>query len=251
MLAIFAWAFGFVQPAISLGLLIGYSFSAVSRVSAGRMNGYMPNFSDFNDVANAARLAFGAFLATSWPLLLLIFLAPQAALWQARGPALEVAHAQPAEDEGQVVAEEAADDEEDVDEASPEPEPSPAAGHDEESAEERVPLYQRALWILALLWRFLYTPMALIAAAISQSFLKTLNPLIGVESILKMGSAYWAAASIYSVLVGLQWAAHLGLDGIPIAGSLVASFLDAYVYLATGCALGLAVFKKAAELGLD
>jgi hypothetical protein len=121
----------------------------------------------------------------------------------------------------------------------------------ERTEEPGVPAHLAILFVLAMLWRFLYTPMALIAAAISQSFLKTLNPLIGVESIYKMGGAYWAAVAIYSVLVGLQWLAHLGLDAVPIAGSLVASFLDAFVYLASGAALGLAVFKKVAELGLD
>ena len=29
------------------------------------------------------------------------------------------------------------------------------------------------------------------------------------------------------------------------------AFVDVYAYLAIGCALGLAVFKKAPELGLD
>jgi hypothetical protein len=31
----------------------------------------------------------------------------------------------------------------------------------------------------------------------------------------------------------------------------VRSFVDAYAYLAIGCTLGLAVFKKARELGWD
>jgi hypothetical protein len=250
MLAVFAWAFSFVQPAISLGLMIGYSFSAVSRVSSGRMNGYMPNFSDFNDVANAGRLAFAAFLASTWPLLLVTFLAPQAALYQASGPSLPVVHAQSADDASQAVGE----DDDAEEEASPEP-GAAADAHaleiEEPSAGESVPVHLRILWVLAMLWRFLYTPMALIAAAISQGFLKTLNPLIGIESIHKMGSAYWIAAGIYGVLVTFQWFVHLGLDLVPLAGSLVASFLDAWVMVASGCALGLAVFKRAAALGLD
>jgi hypothetical protein len=250
MLAVFAWAFGFVQPAISLGLLIGYSFSAVLRVSSGRTDGYMPNFSDFGDVANAGRLAFGAFLASSWPLLLVMFLAPQAALVKAEGPALDVVHAQEAE--GPVAEEE--DPEEESEDESPESGATPApsySGLEDESGEESVPVHLSLLWVLAMLWRFLYTPMALIAAAISQSFLKTLNPLIGIESIHKMGSDYWKAVAIYSVLVTIQWFAHLGLDLVPIAGSLVASFIDAWVMVASGCALGIAVFKRAAALGLD
>jgi hypothetical protein len=41
------------------------------------------------------------------------------------------------------------------------------------------------------------------------------------------------------------------LSTIPIAGSLVKTFLSVYVHLSFGCALGLAVFKKAHELGLE
>jgi len=37
---------------------------------------------------------------------------------------------------------------------------------------------------------------------------------------------------------------------VPSRG-IVASFVDAYVYLAIGCTLGLAVFKKAPELGWE
>ena len=38
---------------------------------------------------------------------------------------------------------------------------------------------------------------------------------------------------------------------IPIAGRFLAAFVQSYTYLATGCLLGFAVFKKAPELGLD
>jgi hypothetical protein len=38
---------------------------------------------------------------------------------------------------------------------------------------------------------------------------------------------------------------------IPIAGRFLAAFVQSYTYLAIGCLLGFAVFKKAPELGLD
>ena len=43
--------------------------------------------------------------------------------------------------------------------------------------------------------------------------------------------------------------ALLGL--IPLAGKFLGAFVQSYTYLAVGCLLGLAVFKKAPELGLD
>jgi hypothetical protein len=94
-------------------------------------------------------------------------------------------------------------------------------------------------------------PMALIVAAISRGFFKTLNPLIGLEAIAKMGAAYWFAAGIYFVLTLAQVSLERLLGLIPIAGALLGAFVAAYAWLTAGCALGLAVFKKARELNLD
>jgi hypothetical protein len=66
-----------------------------------------------------------------------------------------------------------------------------------------------------------------------------------------MGGVYWQALLIYSFFAGTQWLLGAGLSFIPIAGGIVRSFVDAYAYLAIGCTLGLAVFKKARELGWD
>jgi len=38
---------------------------------------------------------------------------------------------------------------------------------------------------------------------------------------------------------------------VPFAGAFLRAFVQSYSYLAIGCLLGLAVFKKAPELGLD
>jgi hypothetical protein len=49
--------------------------------------------------------------------------------------------------------------------------------------------------------------------------------------------------------------AELGVGKIfglmPIVGNLGMAFVKAYIAVAVGCALGLAVFKKAPELGWD
>ena len=37
----------------------------------------------------------------------------------------------------------------------------------------------------------------------------------------------------------------------PALGAVLKAFVDSYAFLAIGCTLGLAVFKKAPELGLD
>jgi uncharacterized protein (DUF697 family) len=96
-----------------------------------------------------------------------------------------------------------------------------------------------------------YTPVALIVAALSKSVVNTLNPVMGIDTIKKMGSTYWQALGIYLALVVAQAVLGFVLGPIPFAGSLVMGFVNAYAALAVGCALGLAVFKKGAELGWD
>jgi hypothetical protein len=105
--------------------------------------------------------------------------------------------------------------------------------------------------VIAALWMLVYMPVALTVAALSKSILSTVNPLIGADTIKKMGGTYWQALAIYAAIVFVQLLLGWGLRHIPVAGGLAASFVDAYAALAIGCTLGMAVFKKGAELGWD
>ena len=105
--------------------------------------------------------------------------------------------------------------------------------------------------VIAAIWMIAYTPVALIVAALSKSEINTLNPAMGIDTIKKMGSTYWQALAVYLALVVAQAVLGFVLGLIPIAGSLVMGFVNAYAALAVGCTLGLAVFKKGAELGWD
>ena len=105
--------------------------------------------------------------------------------------------------------------------------------------------------VLAVVWLVVYLPVALTVAALSKSFLSTLNPLIGIDTIKKMGGVYWQAVAIYLALVAAQVVVGFPLRFIPLLGGLLRAFVDAYLALAIGCTLGLAVFKKAVELGWD
>jgi len=262
MLALFTWFFSFFSAfamgvILSKGVLVWYSFTALTKVAAGKFRGYMPNFGDITDIVHPLRLSLAAFLAASWPLIVLPFVAgpPELpSLMESRSAGDAVVHAQEA---AEPVFEEdesgAAEEGEEAEEGTDEGEEAGAARLEEEEAwePERRPAWVLPLYGLAFLWQLLYMPMALIVAAISRGFFKTLNPIIGVEAIGKMGSAYWFAAVLYTVLSTLQLFIDRLLGIVPIAGSLVGSFIGAYVALTTGCALGLAVFKKAKELNLD
>ena len=104
---------------------------------------------------------------------------------------------------------------------------------------------------LALLWKLAYSPVALIAAAISHSFFATLNPVVGVGAIRRMGPVYWEAMVVYTILSVAETVLSAGFGMIPVAGHILRAFVQCYAYLAIGCLLGLAVFKRAPELGLD
>lgn len=254
MLALFTWFFSFFQGfamgvILSKGVLVWYSFTALTKVSAGKFRGYMPNFGDITDLVHPLRLSLAAILIASGPLLVLPFVVGPpdlpAFLEQARA-ATDVVRAQepspPSEDSA-------------TEEDMPAAEPSEASGAFGEEGFEvpgsTQPAWINGAYVLAFLWQLLYMPMALIVAAISRGFFKTLNPVIGVDAISKMGGAYWFAALLYTVLTVVQGFLERLLSAIPIAGGLVASFSGAYVSLTTGCALGLAVFKRARELDLD
>jgi hypothetical protein len=239
-----------IMYVLSKGVLVWYCFNALSKVAIGNVRSFMPD-GDITDIVRALRLSFAALVVSAGPLFLCVVLIPGAALLMGdrsivEAPRLDVAHAQPIEP-----SPEPAEVEDDEPEAA-----SPAAGEPPDVARELENAGAAlGLWVLAVgaafLWWVLYAPVALVVAALSKSVLSTLNPLIGVDTIRKMGSTYWQALAIYVVIVVTQAVAGFLLSHIPIAGSVLRSFIDAYGYPAVGCTLGLAVYKKAAELGWD
>jgi hypothetical protein len=262
MLSLFTWFFGLLSKTalfggfagiiLSQGVLLSYCFFAVSRVSSGNLRDFTPDFRGISDLIDPLRLGLAVLLISSGPLLLVTFLGLGMALFSgARSalPPLPVAHARSQPPPSP--------------EAEPEPEEKPPEkrtdeGHAAAGREDRVPASTPAkvaggvvLFGIALLWKLVYTPAALTVAALSRGFFKTLNPAVGLDAIHKMGAIYWQALAIYSFFAGAEWLLGAALSFIPIAGGIVRSFVDAYAYLAIGCTLGLAVFKKARELGWD
>jgi hypothetical protein len=258
MLALFTWFFGMfssmaIMYVLSKGVLVWYCFNAVSKVAIGNVRTFMPD-GDITDIVRALRLSFAALVISAGPLVLCAILIPGAAFLMSdrprvEGPRLETVHAQPIEPSPEPA--ERDEDEERV-EVSPAPYEPSSAGPTSGAGGVVAML---GVWLLAVgaafLWWILYAPVALIVAALSKSVLSTLNPLIGVDTIRKMGSTYWQALAIYIVIVITQTVVGFLLDKIPLAGGLLRSFVDAYGYPAVGCTLGLAVYKKAAELGWD
>jgi hypothetical protein len=219
-------------------------------VASGNLRDFTPDFRGISDFIEPLRLGLAVLLISAGPMLALAFFGLSVALLKAdAGPALPAAYAAqppPSPEAEQEAPEGKADDHS-----------SSAATREERRYEhEAGPSAATAAGVfvmigLALVWKIVYTPAALTVAALSRGFFKTLNPVVGVDTILKMGGTYWQALLIYSFFAGAQWLLGVALGVIPIAGGIVAAFVNAYAYLAIGCTLGLAVFKKARELGWD
>jgi hypothetical protein len=260
-IAAFGGGFGIL---FSQGLLYAYAFTAINRVSAGDMGGFMPEIGDLADLAGPVRVGVAALLISSGPLVALSFLYSPADVVQAlvgeRASALVEPTPEPSaeptlspsvaalleDDSGESgVGEGEGDVESDGGlEAAAEPDEA-------EPTEPLVPAWAFGAFALALLWKLLYSPIALVAGGISRSFLKTLNPLVGLDAIRRMGSTYWAAMALYTAIAVVEFAVAAMLGLVPFAGGFLRAFVQSYSYLAIGCLLGLAVFKKAPELGLD
>jgi hypothetical protein len=241
MLALFTGLFGFfarfaafygaIAIVLSQGVLMWYCFHVLNRVADGNLKDVMPQFDDIDDIVRPLRLGLAALLISAGPLLAIY-------LWSSIGVARSfLVDGQPADAPVAHAAAVQASEDGDEDEGS--------------TLDGGSLLLATLLLIPAILWKIAYTPVALTVAGLSKSVLSTLNPMIGFDTIKKMGPTYWQAMLIYSVLAFGQWVLGFVLSWIPILGGIVAAFVNAYVYLAIGCTLGLAVFKKAPELGWE
>ncbi len=275
LLSLFTWVFGVAAKfsiygtllalLLSKGVLFWYSFSALTRVANGNLKPGMPEFRDIWDLVRALLLGFCATVVSAGPFIAIGFVAPGVALLSMTSndvPSLARVHAQPP------ATPQPDEDEEDEEIPLPTPVPSgyrpslPPGAFPGAQEGERVPPGGMAalagvaiLWLIltgiALIWQLLYTPAAVTVAALSHSYGQTLNPLMGIHVISKMGGVYWQAWLIYGILAGIEWLLGLALGLIPILGGLVLAFVSAYVFLAIGCTMGLAVFKRAKELDWD
>jgi hypothetical protein len=247
-------AFGaFFGVLFSQGLLYAYSFTAINRVASGNTTNFMPEISDITDLINPVRLGLAAMIISSGPVFLVLLMLGVSsifALGSVMGGAEEPSSYEATEmppEVRQMLLDQGLSEEEiaefEADYAAEIPEVSGSAVGGAIGALIALPF--------ALLWRLLYSPIALIAAAISRSFFATLNPVTGIDAIRIMGSVYWEAWFIYTIiaLVGGGVATVVGL--IPLAGGFLAAFVQAYTFLSFGCLLGFAVYKKAEELGVD
>jgi len=102
--------------------------------------------------------------------------------------------------------------------------------------------------------------MALAVAGYTQSPGSVLNPLVGLDTIRRMGSIYFKAfgmvimVQVIAFVVGVIVAVVTSPFTLPFMGNLVGNFINAtftfYFYLVIACILGLSLFKCADRLGI-
>lgn len=116
------------------------------------------------------------------------------------------------------------------------------------------------LFMLALGWAFFYYPMALTVAGYTQSFGSVINPLVGLDTIRRMGLTYFKAFGMVVVVQVLAFIASVIIGfitspfNLPFVGNLPANFINGtatfYFNLVIACVLGLSLYKCADRLDI-
>ena len=118
-----------------------------------------------------------------------------------------------------------------------------------------------SLFLLGLAWAIFYYPMALSVAGYTQSLGSVINPLVGLDTIRRMGATYFKAfgmvlsIQIVGLIIGILVAIVTAPFALPFIGNLPAKFIDGaitfYFNLVIACLLGLSLYKCADRLGID
>jgi hypothetical protein len=116
------------------------------------------------------------------------------------------------------------------------------------------------LFLLFIGWGLFYYPMALTVAGYTQSLGSVLNPLVGLDTIRRMGTTYFkgfamvVVVQIVALVVGAIISVITAPFALPFMGNVVGYFIDAtftfYFNLVVACILGLSLFKCADRLGI-
>ena len=117
------------------------------------------------------------------------------------------------------------------------------------------------LFLVGLAWAFFYYPMALTVAGYTQSFGAVINPLVGLDTIRRMGATYFKA---FGMVVVVQFVAFVvavfiaiitSPFNLPFFGNLPANLINGaatfYFNLVIACLLGLSLYKCADRLDIS
>lgn len=113
---------------------------------------------------------------------------------------------------------------------------------------------------LSLLWGLFYFPAACAVAGYTRSFVATLNPAVGFDTIRRLGLSYVkillmaAAILIASAIIGVFLNAVFLVFNLPTVGNLPATFIGSlftfYFSVVFSCIIGFAIYKAGDRLKL-
>jgi hypothetical protein len=116
------------------------------------------------------------------------------------------------------------------------------------------------LLLLSIAWGIFYGPMALAVAGYTQHFGSVINPLVGLDTIKRMGSTYFKAfgmvlvIQLVGIIVSIIVAIVTSPFALPFIGNLPGNFIDGsvtfYFNLVIACLLGLSLHKCGDRLGI-
>jgi hypothetical protein len=117
------------------------------------------------------------------------------------------------------------------------------------------------LLLLTLAWALFYYPMALAVAGYTESFGAVINPMVGIDTIRRMGSTYFKAFGMVlgiqaiSFVVAVVVAVVTAPFVMPFIGNLPGTFIQGsftfYFNLVIACLLGLSLYKCGDRLGIE
>ena len=281
---------GFKGALVAWMIMFGCISHVISQVAWGRLNrSFMPDFSAFSlwdDLVMPFFLGIGIFVVTAGPLILLVIALLFGVLGGPKAPAFlpgqdmaaQAESAAPSSDDLKTLTDPNADPKK-LEEAhkklnnlqpgaqiAQEAERSKAQNEPGAGISMLLPylgagILLGVLFLAGLGWAFFYYPMALAVAGYTQSFFSVINPLVGLDTIKRMGLTYFKAfamvvavqvvALVVSVVIGIVTAPF----NLPFVGNLPANFINGtatfYFNLVIACVLGLSLFKSADRLGIN
>ena len=114
---------------------------------------------------------------------------------------------------------------------------------------------------ILFLWGLFYFPVACAVAGYTRSFTTTINPLVGLDTIKRLGGTYvkillmGAALLVAWMIAGIFLGAIFSPFDLPGLGNLPAKFFGAifsfYLAVVFSCILGYAMFKKSDKLAIQ
>jgi len=266
---------GFKGQLLASAILFGCISMVINKVATGRMDkDFLPDLSEFSlwdDFIVRIFLGIGITIVTMGPAILLVLMfifgvVSNASVEPTSPPPLT------AEEQQQITQGSGAQNIEQLEETMQKNERVQALDTKAaEAGDSDSPLaIFRWLWgapliilpflLIALAWAFFYYPMALTVAGYTEDFWSVVNPLVGLDTIRRMGLTYFKAFGMYlgvqAVGSFLSLVTYLILSpfDLPLVGNLPARFVNGsitfYTSLVIACLLGLALYKCADRLDI-